>query len=181
MLKKIETIAPDDSLGANITIEYNNGKVWRLMPRRNPDVNKSWLHNDTRLLYQQLDQNRLVEGIVAEARACEAAGAWGQAVDQWNNLATIYDRFPNLEYEIERVRAARDEAETRATGHWTAQLEPLMQGGEFGKAGQVLERALTELPESERGGPEDREFARVRSIDDEQRYVSGVKTGQGDI
>jgi NADH-quinone oxidoreductase subunit G len=62
MLKKIESIAPDDSLGANITIEYNNGKVWRLMPRRNPDVNKSWISNGTRLLYQKLDQNRLGEG-----------------------------------------------------------------------------------------------------------------------
>ncbi len=79
MLKKVESIAPDDSLGANVTIEYNNGKVWRLMPRRNPDVNKSWLHNDSRLLYQKLDQNRLVEGTVAGGpttleRALVAAG-----------------------------------------------------------------------------------------------------------
>jgi len=65
MLKKVESIAPDDSLGANLTIEYNNGKVWRLMPRRNPAVNKAWIANGTRLLYQTLDQNRLIDGRVA--------------------------------------------------------------------------------------------------------------------
>ncbi|MBA3684265.1 MAG: (2Fe-2S)-binding protein, partial [Planctomycetes bacterium] len=65
MLKKVESIAPDDSLGANLTIEYNNGKIWRLMPRRNPAVNKSWISNSTRLLYQRLDQNRLSEAVVA--------------------------------------------------------------------------------------------------------------------
>jgi NADH-quinone oxidoreductase subunit G len=65
MLKKVESIAPDDSLGANLTIEYNNGKVWRLMPRRNPAVNKAWIANGTRLLYQDLDRNRLVDGRIA--------------------------------------------------------------------------------------------------------------------
>ena len=65
MLKKVESIAPDDSLGANLTIEYNNGKVWRLMPRRNPAVNKAWIANGTRLLYQTLDQDRLIDGRVA--------------------------------------------------------------------------------------------------------------------
>jgi NADH-quinone oxidoreductase subunit G len=79
MLKKIESIAPDDSLGANITVEYNNGKVWRLMPRRNPDVNKSWISNSTRLLYERLDKNRLAEATVAGSpspidRALVAAG-----------------------------------------------------------------------------------------------------------
>jgi NADH-quinone oxidoreductase subunit G len=80
-LQKVPSIAPDDSLGANITIEYNNGKVWRLMPRRNPDVNASWLHNETRLLYQRLDENRLLGGQIlgdgcSQAEAYQAAGKW---------------------------------------------------------------------------------------------------------
>ena len=33
-LKQVQSIVPDDTLGANITIEYHNDKVWRLMPRR---------------------------------------------------------------------------------------------------------------------------------------------------
>ncbi len=70
MLKSVESIDPSDALGANITIDYNiNGsqgsKVWRLMPRRNPDVNKSWIANRTRLLYQQLAINRLTDAKIA--------------------------------------------------------------------------------------------------------------------
>ena len=78
MLKSVESIDPSDALGANITIEYNisggqggpggqNGKVWRLMPRRNGDVNKSWIANRTRMLYQALSVNRLTDGKKAGA------------------------------------------------------------------------------------------------------------------
>ncbi len=72
MLKSVESIDPSDALGANLTIDYNTngaqgggsqgGKVWRLMPRRNPDVNHSWIANRTRLLYQNLAVNRLTDG-----------------------------------------------------------------------------------------------------------------------
>ncbi len=72
MLKSVESIDPSDALGANLTIDYNisgseGGKVWRLMPRRNPDVNKSWIANRTRMLYQQLAVNRLTDGKKAGA------------------------------------------------------------------------------------------------------------------
>ncbi len=67
MLKSVESIDPSDSLGANLTVEYNNGKVWRLMPRRNAAVNKSWIANSTRMLYQDLGRNRLTDGKVAGA------------------------------------------------------------------------------------------------------------------
>jgi len=63
-LKSVESIDPSDSLGANLFIEYNQGRVWRLMPRRNGAVNKSWISNDSRLLYQNLAVNRLTDGRV---------------------------------------------------------------------------------------------------------------------
>ena len=73
MLKSVESIDPSDSLGANITIEYNvgqeNGKVWRVMPRRNPSVNKSWLANSSRMVYKDLGINRLTDGLIAGADA----------------------------------------------------------------------------------------------------------------
>ncbi len=91
LLKRVESIAPDDSLGANITIEYNNNQIWRLMPRRNPDVNKSWIHNDTRLLYQKLDENRLVEGTVAGQPAALGAAleAAGKALSAGKRIAVV--------------------------------------------------------------------------------------------
>ena len=88
MLKSVESIDPSDSLGANLTIEYNvgqeNGKVWRLMPRRNAAVNKSWISNRTRMLYQDLAKDRLSDGLIggkdatlADARAAVAAALAG--------------------------------------------------------------------------------------------------------
>ncbi len=73
-LKSVESIDPSDALGANITIEYNNGRVWRIMPRRNPEVNKSWLSNGSRLLYQKLAVDRLTDARVAGADADLDAG-----------------------------------------------------------------------------------------------------------
>jgi NADH-quinone oxidoreductase subunit G len=61
-LKRTESIVPDDSLGANITIDHSEGKAWRLMPRRNAAVNRSWLSNASRLSYRALAENRLVRG-----------------------------------------------------------------------------------------------------------------------
>jgi len=63
-LKSVESIDPSDALGANLTIEYNNGRVWRIMPRRNVAVNKSWIANSTRLLYQKLAVDRLTDARV---------------------------------------------------------------------------------------------------------------------
>lgn len=90
-LKSVDSIAPDDSLGANITIDHANEKVWRLMPRRNPDVNKSWMHNDTRMLYKNLDQNRLLGGQVGgrEVTAGEAISAAGLALKNSRKVALV--------------------------------------------------------------------------------------------
>jgi NADH-quinone oxidoreductase subunit G len=73
-LDSVESIDPSDALGANLTIEYANGRVWRLMPRRNPAVNKSWLANRSRLLYQRLAVDRLSDARVAGADATLADG-----------------------------------------------------------------------------------------------------------
>jgi NADH-quinone oxidoreductase subunit G len=73
-LKSVESIDPSDAFGANITIEYNNGRVWRIMPRRNPAVNKSWLANSSRLLYQKLAVDRLTDARVGGADVDLVAG-----------------------------------------------------------------------------------------------------------
>ncbi|TVR13465.1 MAG: proton-conducting membrane transporter [Planctomycetota bacterium] len=90
-LQKTNSIAPDDSLGANITIEHHRGKVWRLMPRRNPHVNKSWIHNDTRLLYRQLDDNRLIQGEHrgAPCTLSESMVAAGQVLRTAGKIAVV--------------------------------------------------------------------------------------------
>ena len=95
MLKSVESIDPSDSLGANVTIEYNvgqeNGKVWRLMPRRNPAVNKSWLANSSRMLYKDLALNRLTDGQIAGADAVldDAVAAAAKAIAGARKVAIV--------------------------------------------------------------------------------------------
>jgi serine/threonine-protein kinase len=96
----------------------------------------------------QFTRNKLglVETIVAAARAHEASGSWELALEQWNKLATIYDKYPGLSREIERVRAAGARAEAEAVSRWIGQIEPLIEAGDFVKAHETVMRALSELP-----------------------------------
>jgi len=68
MLSRTPSISMDDSLGANIWIEHNNGFIWRLMPRCNPEVNRSWLSNTSRLAFENFSKNRLPAGNLPELK-----------------------------------------------------------------------------------------------------------------
>jgi NADH-quinone oxidoreductase subunit G len=66
-LSRVPTISMDDSLGANIWADYADGVVYRIMPRCNPEANKSWLSNAARDVVQQIHENRLLGGYVSTA------------------------------------------------------------------------------------------------------------------
>jgi len=61
-LSKVPTIAMDDSLGANIWVDYADGVVYRITPRCNAEVNRSWLSNAARDVVQNVHENRLLSG-----------------------------------------------------------------------------------------------------------------------
>ncbi len=59
LLSHTPTIAMNDSLGANIWLDHADGKIYRMMPRCNPEVNRSWISNTTRLACLEFGKNRL--------------------------------------------------------------------------------------------------------------------------
>lgn len=59
LLSHTPTISMDDSLGANIWLDHADGRIYRVMPRCNPEVNRSWLSNTSRLAFQGFNKNRL--------------------------------------------------------------------------------------------------------------------------
>ena len=59
LLSHTPTVAMDDSLGANIWLDHSDGKIYRMMPRCNPSVNRSWISNTTRLACLDFNKNRL--------------------------------------------------------------------------------------------------------------------------
>ncbi len=60
LLKRVPSISPVDSGGENIFLEYNEGVIYRIKPRYNPEVNIWWISDDTRYSYKALtDDKRL--------------------------------------------------------------------------------------------------------------------------
>ncbi|MCL2100835.1 MAG: 2Fe-2S iron-sulfur cluster-binding protein [Fibromonadales bacterium] len=66
-LSRVPTISMDDSLGANIWADHADGIIYRIMPRCNAEVNRSWLSNSAREAAQSVHQNRLLSGDISTA------------------------------------------------------------------------------------------------------------------
>ena len=58
-LKKTESVCPGCARGCSITVEQNKGKVYRFMPRENPEINKTWICDEGRFSFDHYQQNRL--------------------------------------------------------------------------------------------------------------------------
>ena len=58
-LKETDSICPGCSTGCNMTIDHRDGEAYRFRPRRNVEVNKSWLCDPGRDLYKNIATGRL--------------------------------------------------------------------------------------------------------------------------
>jgi NADH-quinone oxidoreductase subunit G len=80
-LKPTDVICPGCARGCNAVLEcyqHNfmdglNGTAYRMRPRRNPEVNKSWMCDDGRLLYKAINENRIEAPLVAQGGQQEGA------------------------------------------------------------------------------------------------------------
>jgi NADH-quinone oxidoreductase subunit G len=77
-----DTVCPGCSRGCNITAGAYQNKLLRFVPRRNPDVNESWMCDDGRLSYKQYDLAERTRG----------ATVYGETVD----LPAAYDKVAEL-------------------------------------------------------------------------------------
>jgi len=75
-LKQHASVCPGCSTGCNVFVDERDGEVQRLRPRRNPEVNKSWICDPGRYLYKQIGVTERVSG----ARIRSAAGWEGASV-----------------------------------------------------------------------------------------------------
>ncbi|MGB0259421.1 MAG: molybdopterin-dependent oxidoreductase, partial [Coraliomargarita sp.] len=77
-LKRTNSICTESSVGANTTIWSREGKIYRVTPRRNDEVNDTWMTDSGRELFKDIDSDdRLthytVDGV--HKKADEAAAA----------------------------------------------------------------------------------------------------------
>ena len=57
-LKEHDSVCPGCSTGCNIYVDQRDGEVQRLRPRRNVEVNKSWMCDPGRVLYKEIARDR---------------------------------------------------------------------------------------------------------------------------
>jgi NADH-quinone oxidoreductase subunit G len=88
-LKETPGIDPESSVGANTTVSSREGVLYRITPRRNDEVNDTWMTDSGRALYQQVKSaDRLtVPSINGTATTAETAlRAAGDLLKAFNGL-----------------------------------------------------------------------------------------------
>jgi NADH-quinone oxidoreductase subunit G len=74
LLRGTESVCPGCSSGCTITIDHNDGRVWRLKPRYNPGVNDWWMCDEGRFGWKYVhDPKRLDRLVVRRGREEESA------------------------------------------------------------------------------------------------------------
>ena len=61
-LKETESVCPGCSTGCNIYVDHRDGEAQRLRPRRNVEVNKSWMCDPGRALYKEIGVTERLTG-----------------------------------------------------------------------------------------------------------------------
>ena len=78
-LKSTPSISPFSSGGENIFIEHNQGRIYRIKPRFNKDINKWWISDDIRYGWDFVHNNRLQTISAADA---PDGLSWQQGLDR---------------------------------------------------------------------------------------------------
>jgi len=92
----------------------------------------------------------LVDSIVEKARACERSGRHDEALEKWNSLLTVYNQYPGLMEEIERVRRDREKSRTEVVERAAQEIEHALQDGDPNRAAELLRHSQTEHPDAGR-------------------------------
>jgi serine/threonine protein kinase len=93
------------------------------------------------------DKRDLVNSIVARAHHHEEESAFGDALNDWEILRTIYPQYPGLKFEVERLQKRREqqtriEAKTRLV----EQVDASLQSSDYARALDLLGKATGEFP-----------------------------------
>ncbi|MGA8270400.1 MAG: protein kinase [Candidatus Sulfotelmatobacter sp.] len=93
------------------------------------------------------DKRDLVNSIVARAHLHEEQGAYSDALNDWEILRTIYNQYPGLTFEVERLQKRRDqqnriESKTRLV----EQIDTCLHTSDYARAIDLLQAAVTEFP-----------------------------------
>lgn len=84
-LYSTDSICVGCSTGCNLRIDHRDGTIFRLTPRRNIEVNKSWLCDEGRMSFHELDRGERLTLPLARGRdGVQAPVTWAEAVSTVN-------------------------------------------------------------------------------------------------
>ena len=93
------------------------------------------------------DKRDLVNSIVARAHHREEEGAFGDALNDWEILRTIYSQYPGLKFEVERLQKRREQqSRIEAKTRLVEQIDTCLHSSDYGRALGLLEQAAAEFP-----------------------------------
>lgn len=96
------------------------------------------------------DKRDLVNSIVARAHLHEEQTAFGDALNDWEILRTVYGQYPGLKFEIERLQKRRDQqARIEARTRQIEQIDSCLQSSDYARAFELLHQAAAEFPNDE--------------------------------
>jgi NADH-quinone oxidoreductase subunit G len=135
------SICPGCATGCNIEVHHRQERVWRLVPRHNPDVNRYWMCDEGRFTYHELRDRRLagptIDGLPArwDAALAKAASMVQAALARGrDSVGVVFSPHHTNEDNYTLAKVARD--------HW--QLTRLYVGGRAnvpGRADSILRDA----------------------------------------
>jgi eukaryotic-like serine/threonine-protein kinase len=92
------------------------------------------------------DKRDLVNSIVARAHHHEEEGAFGDALNDWEILRTIYSKYPGLKFEVARLQKRREQqSRIEAKTRLVEQIDECLHSTDYARAIGLLEQAATEF------------------------------------
>lgn len=80
-LHATDSVCGGCSTGCSVRIDHRDGAIFRMIPRRNPDVNKSWLCDEGRLSFHELNQTERIQGpLLKGSDGAQTPVAWEDAL-----------------------------------------------------------------------------------------------------
>ncbi|MGH9511586.1 MAG: protein kinase domain-containing protein [Terriglobales bacterium] len=93
------------------------------------------------------DKRDLMNSIVARAHLHESQGAFGDALNDWEILRTIYSQYPGLKFEVERLQKRREQqVRVESKTRLIEQVDTCLHSSDFGRAMDLLQSAAQEFP-----------------------------------
>lgn len=82
LLKRAASISPVDAGGENIYLEHNDGKIYRIKPRYNAQVNTWWISDDTRYSYKYVHDEKRLRGSRKVQYGSQVDAPWSTVIEQ---------------------------------------------------------------------------------------------------